>query len=150
MPGGSGSRWGGVSVREMILAARDGNDSDAFTSLLLLIHPDIRGVVGARLKYHPHLINDTVDDVRVRIFVQMKRFRSQPDWFDAQWERNFRVWAVQLARRYAANVSRQGLERARENLIPRGDGLKPRRVDVVYMSDTDESMSILHYNRMAR
>ena len=137
---------GGVSVRQMILAARDHNDPDAFQTLLTLVHSDICGVVGARLRHQPRLIDGTVADVRVRIFVQMHQFKEEVGWFDAQWERNFRVWCVQLARRYAANVSRQGLERARENLIPRGDGLKPRRVDLVYMSGTDESMSILHHH----
>lgn len=127
------------------------HDPDAFQMLLKVIQPDIRAIIGRALNGHRHLIDETISDAQIRLFIQLDHFQVDPSWMETDWERNFRRWSSKLVRNYAANVRRYGLDRARDWLFPADDPEQRqrarRRPQLVCMGDEDALAAIQNIRR---
>jgi len=143
-----------ASFRDLVRYAKDGDEAErveAFQTLLTIMDPDIRRIVGQALNRQPVLIRETISYARIRLYVQMEQFEVDPGWVHGDCERNFRRWASKVIRNYAANVRRYGLDRARDWLFPVGPTRAQRnqakyRPQVVLVSD-EATLSALHHKR---
>lgn len=97
------------SVRDLIAAA-GACDERAMVDLLRMIDDDLKRVLAANLN-NVGLLEETLQDVHVRIFIYLRhqRFSLPDDATDATCREFLRRWATNGARNWARHVNRYGL-----------------------------------------
>jgi len=113
-----------------MLEAGQRYDDDALAGLYAFLRPDVVRVLSAILVDH-RLVEDAYQDVRVRIFVYLPRFKFPPDASDVSCQEYLRRWATNLARNWARLINKYGIVEAQGRwTFPRfvmGDAARPRR-----------------------